>query len=53
MTTIDEKYCSKSCEAEFGIWISCLCKQSVIASMERNNDNDLFHYFWPKGSDVG
>jgi len=38
VTVIDEKYCSKACEAEFGIWICCDCGQSVIAPMERNTD---------------
>lgn len=51
ITVIDEKYCSKACEAEFGIWICCECKQSVIGPMERNADNDLFHYYVPEGSD--
>jgi len=51
VTTIDEKYCSKACEAEFGIWICCLCDQSVIAPMERNDDNDLYHYYWEPGND--
>ena len=51
VTTIDEKYCLKDCEAEYGIWICCICQQSVIAPMEQNEDNDLFHYYMQDESD--
>lgn len=51
VTTIDEKYCSKACEAEFGIWICCICSQSVIGPTARNENNDLYHYYLEAGSD--
>ena len=50
VTSIDKQYCSRACEAEFGLWICCLCRESVIAPMERNADNDLYHYNQPEES---
>jgi hypothetical protein len=50
VTTVDDKYCSKACEAEFGAWTCCLCQELVTAPMERNTDNDLYHDYLLNGS---
>src|SRR5947207_10492234 len=43
VTPIDQKYCSKDCEAEYDRWCCCLCNTWVIGPRERNDNNDLCH----------